>query len=71
MKYSIIINVGFLWYNQLRDVLREYEWLSKDFSWKEGTGWLERNFYVKGNFKDIEELEDRFYSYSSGIKPCD
>lgn len=69
-KYTLVITVGFLWYEQLRDVLREYEWNDDDFSWKEGTGWINRSFYLRGNLDDITELEERFYNWCGPVREC-
>jgi hypothetical protein len=67
MKYSLSIEMGFLWFSQMRKVLEEYSWEDPTFEWKESRGWLDKTFYVKGTFQQVKELADRFEGWCSEI----
>jgi hypothetical protein len=68
MKYSIRINVGFLWFGQIRRILENYTWRNPHFEWKESRGWLDKTFYAKGSIGDIQELHDRFRGWVSEVE---
>ena len=52
----------------MRAVLDSYAWDDPYFEWKEGKGWLDKTFYVKGNEKDIIMLYDRFRGWCSRVR---
>ena len=66
--YTLEINIGFLWYPQMRETLRSYEWGDSNFTWKEGEGWITRTFYCRGSFKDIVALERQFYDFCGRVR---
>ena len=63
---SVIINMPFFWWGQMREVLNAYAWDDPSFRWKEGKGWFSRNFYIKGSLSDIENLKKRFDGWCLG-----
>lgn len=70
-EYGISINIGFLWFGQMREALEEYSFYNSSISWREGKGILDKTFYVKGDFDTIEEIYDRFYRWSTQPEEID
>lgn len=69
MKYALEIEVGWLWFSQLREVLKSYAWRDPSFQWTEGKGWLDRKFYIKGSYQDATILAKRFESWCGQVYP--
>lgn len=65
MRYTLEINIGFLWFSQMRDVLRSYAWNDASFDWQESRGWLDKTFYIKGSREDVVALASRFDGWCS------
>lgn len=67
--WVIEIEIGFLWFSQMRAVLRSYAWRDPNFKWSESPGWLDKTFYTKGSKTDIVELQNRFDGWCDNARP--
>lgn len=69
-RFTCTISIGFLWFTQMRAVLRKYKWNNPTtFDWNEGPGWLDKTFYIRGNYHIVLELKERFEEWSSPMEP--
>ena len=67
-EFTTEINVGFLGFGQLRDALDSYAWSNTSLTWKEGRGWLDRTFYVKGPENLVRSIAKRFAGFASRVE---
>jgi hypothetical protein len=66
--YTTTVTVGLLWFSQLREVLDDLAWRYKDFTYKEGRGWLDRTFYIKGPYEPVKCVADQMDGWSTRIR---
>lgn len=53
--FEFIVSILLCW--QVRDYLEGLQFEGKHIEWREGRGWLERSFIVKGRPEDVAEVK--------------
>ena len=64
---SFSITCGILLCRSLRDLLEGEEFMGRNIHWREGRGWLERKFDVRGDPVDVSEVYERIRHWKQSV----
>ena len=54
---------GILLCSKVRDFLKKCAFMGMSIEWIEGSGWIERDFLIKGSETDIDKIKKSIYQW--------
>ncbi len=65
--HTISYTVGFLHFSRVRNVIEGLKYRGLDIQYRESSGWLDRDFQIKGSLEDLNTIMTAMHGYMDSV----